>query len=218
MSLDVIGAGVGRTGTLSLKLALEQLGFRPCYHMAEAREHPAHDEAWLALARGKTKDLDAVLKGYRASVDWPGVLFWKRMVAENPGAKVILTERNPEDWYESASNTIFARMQRFATDLAESDAPSIAPERRNHMTMVNAIVCDETFDGDLSRDHAISVFNAHNAEVRRTVPPQNLLVYRSGEGWERLCTFLQCPAPDTPYPRVNSTSKFNEAFPDRASR
>ncbi len=86
------------------------------------------------------------------------------------------------------------------------------------MSVKNKCRWQEIFDGDLSRDHAISLFNAHNAEVRRTVPPLNLRVYRSGEGWERLCTFLQCPAPDTPYPRVNSTSKFNEAFADRASR
>lgn len=216
MSLDVIGAGFGRTGTLSLKLALELLGLGPCYHMAETSEHPEHDEEWLALAHGKSADFGAVLKTYRATVDWPGVFFWKRLIAENPKAKVVLTERDPEDWYESASNTIFARMESFAHALAESQAQSLTPARRIHKMMVNAIIREQTFGGNFSRDHAIHIFNEHNAEVRRTVPPQNLLVYEAGQGWEPLCAFLKRPAPETPYPSVNSTAKFDEAFPDTA--
>ena len=216
MSLDVIGAGFGRTGTLSLKLALEQLGLAPCYHMAETSERPEHDEEWLALAHGKTADFGAVLKAYRATVDWPGVFFWKRLIAANRQAKVILTVRDPEAWYESASNTIFARMESFAHALVDEEARSITPARRTHKMMVNAIIREQTFGGDLSRDHAIHIFNEHNAEVRRTVPPDNLLVYESGEGWEPLCAFLGREVPKTPYPSVNSTAKFDEAFPDTA--
>ena len=216
MSLDVIGAGFGRTGTLSLKSALEELGYGPCYHMAETGERPEHDANWLALAQGKSHDFGAVLAGYRGCVDWPGVFFWKHLIAANPGAKVILTVRDPEAWHESASNTIFARMDSFAHALAETQARSITPSRRTHKMMVNAIIREQTFGGDFSRDHAISVFNAHNAEVRRTVPPENLLVYEAGQGWEPLCTFLGREVPETPYPSVNSTAKFNEAFPDKA--
>lgn len=215
MVLSVIGAGFGRTGTLSLKLALEQLGFAPCYHMIETGRRPEHDALWLALARGESDDWRSVLDGYAACVDWPGVSIWKTLVAENPQAKVILTSRDPERWYASAARTIFARMQDFAEAAARGDADAVDPVRRAHMTMVNAAVVDRSFGGSLDKDHAIAVFNAHNEEVRRTVPPERLLVYESGEGWDRLCAFLRVPVPQAPYPKVNSTADFAARFPQR---
>jgi len=216
MSLKAIGAGFGRTGTMSLKYALEQLGFGPCYHMIETREHPGHDALWLALARGELHDWHAILDGYAASVDWPAIMIWKELVAAYPEAKVILTLRDPNRWYESASKTIFARMREFAKASARDGAASIDPPRRAHMRMVNAIVVDKAFGGDLGHDHAIEVFNAHNAEVRRAIPPERLLVYEFGQGWEPLCAFLGVPVPETPYPKVNTTDDFAARFPDRS--
>lgn len=213
MSLKVIGAGFGRTGTLSLKRALEQLGFGPCYHMAETRHHPDHDAAWLALARGETTDWHSVLTDYQATVDWPGVHFWKMLAAANPDAKIILTVRDPDRWYDSADQTIFRRMREFAKVLARGEDGTIWPPRCAHMRMVNAIVADGAFGGDLSRDHAVGVFNAHNDDVCASVPAERLLVYRSGEGWDRLCGFLGLPIPQAPYPKVNSTADFNDQFP-----
>jgi sulfotransferase family protein len=213
MSLKVIGAGFGRTGTLSLKLALEQLGFAPCYHMIETGQRPEHDALWLAIARGESDDWRLILEGYAACVDWPGVSIWKTLVAANPEAKVILTVRDPERWYASAASTIFARMRDFADALARGDA--VDPARQAHMTMVNKIVVDNSFSGSLDKAHAIAVFNAHNDEVRRTVPPDRLLVYESAEGWDRLCAFLGVPKPQTPYPEVNSTEDFAARFPAR---
>jgi len=215
MSMKVIGAGFGRTSTMSLKYALEQLGFGPCYHMIETREHPEHDAMWLALARGKSDDWHAILDGYAASVDWPAIMIWRELAAAYPEAKVILTLRDPNGWYESASKTIFARMREFAEALAHGDAETIDPARRAHMRMVNAVVVDKTFSGSLDRDHAIEVFDAHNDEVRRTIPPERLLVYESGQGWEPLCAFLGVPVPETPYPKVNSSDDFAARFPDR---
>jgi len=213
MSLKVIGAGFGRTGTLSLKLALEQLGFAPCYHMIETGQRPEHDALWLAIARGESDDWRLILEGYAACVDWPGVSIWRTLVAANPEAKVILTVRDPERWYASAASTIFARMRNFADALARGDA--VDPARQAHMTMVNKLVVDNSFSGSLDKAHAIAVFNAHNDEVRRTVPPDRLLVYESGEGWDRLCAFLDVPKPQTPYPEVNSTEDFAARFPAR---
>jgi len=215
MSLKVIGAGFGRTGTMSLKYALEQLGFAPCYHMVETLEHPGHDAMWLALARGQSDDWRAPLDGYAASVDWPAIMIWKELAATHPQAKVILTLRDPERWYESASKTIFARMREFAEALARDDAESVDPARRAHMRMVNAVVVDKAFGGNLDRDHAIQVFNAHNDEVRRTIPLERLLVYESGQGWDPLCAFLRVPVPETPYPKVNTTDDFAARFPVR---
>lgn len=216
MSLKVIGAGFGRTGTLSLKHALEQLGFAPCYHMFETREYLAHDALWLALARGQSDDWRSILKGYRASVDWPAIMIWKELITAYPQAKVILTARDPQSWYESASKTIFDRMRKFADILARGGEEKVDPASRMHMRMVNAVVMDRSFGGNLDRDHAIEVFNAHNEEVRRTVPPERLLIYRSGDGWGPLCAFLDVPVPDTPYPKVNTREDFAAQFPSRA--
>jgi hypothetical protein len=183
--------------------------------MIETIEHPGHDAMWLALARGQSGDWRAILDGYAASVDWPAIMIWKELVAAYPEAKVILTLRDPEAWYESASKTIFARMREFAEALARDSAESIDPARRAHMRMVNAVVVDKTFGGNLDRDHAIQVFNAHNDEVRRTVPPERLLVYESGQGWDPLCAFLRVRMPEAPYPKVNTTDDFTARFPVR---
>ena len=215
MSLKVIGTGFGRTGTLSLKLALEQLGFGPCYHMIETGQRPAHNALWLALARGESDDWRAILEGYAATVDWPAVFIWKELVTAYPDAKVILTLRDPEAWYTSAAQTIFARMQDYDEALKRDDVGAIDPARRAHMTMVNAVVVDKAFGGSLDKGYAIDVFNAHNEEVRRTVPPEKLLAYEAGDGWEPLCAFLRVPVPEAPYPKVNTTEDFAARFPQR---
>ena len=98
MSLKVIGAGFGRTGTLSLKAALEELRLGPCYHMIEVNAHPEHDALWLALAKGESSDWRPMLQGYASTVDWPTTYVWKELAAANPQAKIILTLRDPDAW------------------------------------------------------------------------------------------------------------------------
>jgi hypothetical protein len=214
MTLKVIGAGFGRTGTLSLKSALDELGFGPCYHMVETHAHPEHDAMWLALAKGEAADYRPMLKGYASTVDWPTTYFWKDLAAANPDAKIILTLRDPEAWYRSAAATIFARMLEF--EALRSDPAAVDQARRRHMEMVNTIVVEMTFGGSLDKAHAIAVFNAHNEEVRRSVPSEKLLVYESGEGWGPLCDFLGLPVPMTPYPKVNTTDDFVSRFPTKS--
>jgi len=218
MSLKVIGAGFGRTGTLSLKLALEELGLGPCYHMIEVNAHPEHDALWLALARGEASDWRPMLQGYASTVDWPTTYVWKELAAANPQAKIILTLRDPDAWYASAAATIFARMIEFETLRAEalrSDPAAIDEARRRHMEMINTLIVENTFGGSLDKDNAIAVFNAHNEEVRRSVPREKLLVYESGDGWEPLCAFLDMPVPSAPYPKVNTTEDFASHFPGK---
>jgi hypothetical protein len=216
MDLEVIGAGFGRTGTLSLKLALEELGLGPCYHMVETIAHPEHDALWLALAKGETTDWRPILESYASTVDWPGVMIWKELAAAYPDAKIVLTVRNPQSWYASAAATIFARMQeaRDAEILrARGVADAIDPIRRRHMAMINAVVVEQSFDGSLDEANAIHMFNAHNDEVRRLVPPERLLVYEVAQGWAPLCAFLGRPVPATPFPKVNSMDDFAARFP-----
>ena len=150
MTISVIGAGLGRTGTMSLKLALERLGFGPCYHMVEVLDDPAgRSPQWEAAADGKPVEWDAIFKGYRSTVDWPGATFWREIVAAYPGAKVILTERDPEDWYRSIEQTIFSR--RMPHDPKD-------PWARMTTKVVRGM-----FDGVVDdRDHAIAVFERHN--------------------------------------------------------
>ncbi|MES2001731.1 MAG: sulfotransferase family protein [Pseudomonadota bacterium] len=198
MTLSVIGAGLGRTGTMSLKLALERLGFGPCYHMVEVLDDPAgRSPQWEAAADGKPVDWDAIFKGYRSTVDWPGATFWREIVAAFPGAKVILTERDPEDWYRSIEQTIFSR--RMPHDPKD-------PWARMTTKVVRGM-----FDGVVDdRDHAIAVFERHNRAVRKAIPADRLLVYEVSQGWEPLCAFLGVPVPDEPIPKTNSTAEFKE--------
>ncbi|MGH6899218.1 MAG: sulfotransferase family protein [Geminicoccaceae bacterium] len=206
MTLAVIGAGFGRTGTLSLKGALERLGFGPCYHMIELIEHPEHANFWQRAATGGAVDWDEILCGYRAAVDWPACNFYRPLAARYPGAKVILTLRDPGRWYESARQTIFPRITR---PVAEDDPAWTRAQ------MQRKVVIEQAFGGDImSRDHVLRVFRRHIEEVQRAIPPARLLAYRVADGWEPLCRFLEQPIPDEPFPQVNASEDFRRRFND----
>jgi hypothetical protein len=202
VSLKVIGAGYGRTGTMSLKIALEMLGFGPCYHMMEVFRNPGHSYAWHAAALGVSKDLKTVLADYQSTVDWPSTRFWRQLMDENPGSKIVLTERDAAAWYKSASSTIFN--VGTPEQLAQIPDPAV----RAQTEMARYVVAQATFGGDMSEAHVVDIYKKHNDEVKRTVPPARLLVYDTGAGWEPLCRFLGVPVPEAPYPKTNSTEEF----------
>jgi len=203
MPLKVVGAGFGRTGTNSLKLALEQLGFGPCHHMFEVRDNPDQLPYWQAAARGETPDWDEVFADYNASVDWPSARYWRELAAHFSDAKVLLSVRSPESWIKSVHATIWQSL---------SNREKVEPgPRRDRMNMSYELVVRQTFDERLGDpDYAMSVFRAHNEAVQREIPPERLLVYTAGDGWEPLCRFLGVDVPDTPYPHTNSTAEFRE--------
>lgn len=201
MTLSVIGAGFGRMGTLSLKRALEQLGFAPCHHMTEVFTNPHQAPQFLAGARGAAVGWDALLKGYKALVDWPGCHFWRELAAHYPDAKVILSTRDHERWYESMTNTIF----RVIGGELPADGPG-----RDVAEMAGYIVRDKTFGGNLDKAHVLDVLAKHEAEVKRSIPAHRLLVFNVAEGWDPLCRFLGVPVPETPFPRTNSTEEFQD--------
>lgn len=201
MSLKVIGAGYGRTGTLSLKFALEKLGFDQCYHMMELMKRPEHAEVWSDAHQGKAVDWDTLMSGYQASVDWPSCNLWREQLAHWPEAKVLLSLRDPSDWYDSVMATIY----KSSTDGLQHEDPA----RQAHARWVNSIIWDPIFDGRMDdRAHAIDCFNRHNDSVQEQVPSEDLLVYRPGDGWEPLCDFLGVGIPEEDYPRVNSRDDF----------
>lgn len=194
MSLKIIGAGFGRTGTLSLKLALEKLGFGPCHHMMEVFQNPESVDWWIDAADGKP-DWEKIFRGYNAAVDWPSCTFYAELADAYPDAKVILTERDAEAWFRSTQATIFP---------AEMHADTPAPFQE----MFRKVISD-LFDGQI-RDHdrTIDVFKAHNAAVRERISPERLLVYEVTQGWEPLCEFLDVDVPEETMPKVNSTEEF----------
>jgi len=196
MPLSIIGAGLGRTGTTSLKLALETLGFAPCHHMLELIFNPESVAPWVRAATGEAMDWDEVLAGYRATTDWPACHFYKELAARYPRAQVILTVRDARRWYESTQATIFS------DEVLKSDE-----DRPMSEFLRTALV--PFFGGDLhDRERMVAAYERHNAEVRRTVAAERLLVYELAEGWEPLCRFLGVPIPDQPFPRSNSTEDF----------
>lgn len=203
MALSVIGAGFGRTGTLSLKLALERLGFGPCYHMLEVLENPAHDAVWLEATRGGEVDWDDLFSGYTAAVDWPSAAFWRELSQHYPDAKVILSVRDAQLWYRSVENTIYRV-------LSSPVAPGgrVTPE---HRAMTRELILERTFENRFTdREHTIGVYERHNRMVRDALSGHRLLVYETGTGWQPLCEFLDCAVPDDPYPLTNTTQEFRE--------
>jgi hypothetical protein len=202
MPLEIIGAGFGRTGTNSLRLALETLGFGPCHHMHELSLHPEQVPLWAALADGAAPDWEAVFAGYRSQVDWPGARYWRELAEAFPDARVILSLRPAADWYRSFAATIGPEV------LGPPSGPMFADAERRRMQ--RRVIAEQTFDGrPLDRDHAIAVYERHAAEVRCAIAPGRLLVFDVREGWGPLAAFLGVPVPDTPFPRTNDTAEFH---------
>jgi hypothetical protein len=200
--LEVFGAGAGRTGTMSLKTALERLGFGPCHHMLHMLEHPEDIPLWEKVAAGEGVDWHQVYDGYRASVDWPGARYWREVTAAFPEAKVILTVRDPESWYESVSNSIYPA----ATAPLPPDAPPSFARLRNFSL---SCVWDGIFGGRFpDKDHALRIFTETNEAVKREIDGDRLLVFEVSEGWGPLCEFLGVPVPDEPFPRSNDRAQF----------
>jgi hypothetical protein len=199
--LKIIGAGFGRTGTLSLKHALESLGFGPCYHMSELFERPHVDEQWDAIVEGEPADWHMIFKGYQATVDWPACAYYKELMQVYPDAKVLLSVRDPEKWYESVASTIYR---------VSYQNPDFNPTRSTHRHLVSGLIWQKTFDNRFEdKDYAIGVFLRHNEEVKRYVPAEKLLVYNVKEGWEPLCAFLGVAVPaGRAFPHDNDRASF----------
>jgi hypothetical protein len=196
MSLQVVGAGVGRTGTASLKLALEQLLGGRCHHMFEmVAADPAQVSAWMDAMDGRDVDWQELLSGYVAQVDWPGASFWPELSAANPDALVLLSTRDAEAWYRSASNTIFNVFDR-------------PPPGREQWFEAVRKMFRERFSDDLHNPTAVmDAFERHNARVRAGVPAGRLLEWTPSDGWEPICERLGVPVPQEPFPATNSTNE-----------
>ena len=198
MTLRIIGAGVGRTGTNSLQLALQQLLDGRCYHMVEVFGYPEHVPMWHAAANGDMPDWDVLFEGYVAEVDWPASAFWRELSEHYPDAPVLLSTReSAEAWWKSADRTIF--------EIMKGEAPP--PGDNPWMDMVTALFRN-TFADPRDKDACLAAYERHNAAVRAGVPADRLVEWQPGDGWEPICAALGVPVPDEPFPHVNSTEEF----------
>ena len=198
MELAVVGAGVGRTGTHSLKLALERLLDAPCRHMIEILGDPTQIPAWIDAIEGRPADWSAMLARYRAIVDWPGGSFWRELSAAYPDAVVLLSDRDPEGWYRSASNTIFLTFDQMP--------PEVAP----WLDAVRRLMRDRFSDRFDDPTAMMDAFVRHNDAVRAEVPANRLLELAPGDGWGPICERLGLPVPAEPFPVANTTDEFRE--------
>lgn len=205
--MKVIGAGFGRTGTASLKVALADLGLGPCYHMKEVIANPRHARFWLAALNGEAVNWKEFFASYQSTVDWPACHFYRQLMAEYPDAKVLLSVRDPESWYKSCRNTIFKISHSVPVSIIRKLLPWMpfaAPGK-----VANRMIWEQTFANRFTdKTFALEVFNRHIEEVKQYVKPERLLVYDVKQGWEPLCSFLGVPVPDKPFPRLNDTQEF----------
>lgn len=201
MTLAIIGSGFGRTGTMSMKMALEQLGFGPCHHMIEVVENPAQPAHWKAIAAGRKVKWAEVFKGYNSQVDWPGAHVWRETAIAFPGAKVVHTERPEDEWWNSFSVTISKLFDR-------APGMSMPPHIADIFRTMSDWLMQETFADHTDRATAIAAYRRNNQRVRDTIPAERLLVFNVAEGWDPLCRFLNAPKPATPFPRSHPRDEF----------
>ncbi|NHE57603.1 sulfotransferase family protein [Cyclobacterium plantarum] len=199
MELKVIGLGLGRTGTYSLKTALEALQLGPCHHMERvAQNMPVQLPLWNEALNHPT-NFAAVYEGMQSAVDWPTAAFYKELFARYPNAKFILTHRSKESWAESFGSTIY----KLLTDRKNTPAPV-----QEWLNMVVKVIEKSGFPMGLDFEGLAERYGAHNKAVKALIPPEQLLVYQVQEGWEPLCAFLNVEAPTTAFPRTNNREEF----------
>lgn len=197
--MHVIGAGIGRTGTYSLKLAINRLGFGPCHHMEEVlHDMPRHVPLWRAALAGRP-DWKTIYDGYASAVDWPTARFFRELNEEYPTARFVLTDRTPESWADSFSHTIYELIAGI------DQAP---PTHREWLEMVTEVITQTGFPLGLEKVELMRRFTAHCEAVKATIPAERLLVFQVREGWGPLCEFLGVDAPDEPFPRTNHREEF----------
>lgn len=201
MSLSVIGVGFGRTGTMSLKLAIERLGLGPCHHMDEIFANPPQLPNWMAAASGQTVDWDDIFSGYNSSVDWPGAYFWRELADHFPESKLILTTRPTDGWWKSYSSTIM----KFWNDVL----PNITDDHVKGVGQLGIkVIAERTFGGLADQASITKAYDEHNQAVISAFSADRLLQFDVRDGWRPLCEFLGQPEPDEDFPRSNSSEEF----------
>jgi len=201
MTLKVIGAGLGRTGTHSLKTALNMLGAGPTHHMEDVIHNmPAQVPLWQAAVDGHA-NWAAIYNGYASAVDWPTAGFYDELKKVHPDAKFILTVRSPESWAASFSETIYKLI---------AESAGAPPHMQAWLKMGVGVISKSGFPAGLDVGGLTKAFIAHNDAVKAVIPASSLLVYEVKQGWEPLCAFLGKPVPAQAFPKTNDRAEFWE--------
>ncbi len=212
MPLKVIGTGLGRTGTYSLKLALEHLGFGKCYHMTELFQNPEGVKHFLQAEKGEKVNWEELFKGYKSSVDYPAARYYTQIAGHYPEAKVIHTHRDPEEWYDSAVNTIFMARNLTISRLIKFGLKypfSRIVQKRFHVFKYNRKLIINEFGKDLlDRKKVLKAFEQHTENVIKRISSDRLLIFKASDGWEPLCRFLNVPVPKNIFPYSNTRDEF----------
>ncbi|MDP6033257.1 MAG: sulfotransferase [Candidatus Marinimicrobia bacterium] len=206
--MKVFGAGFGRTGTMSLKFALEKLRIGPCYHMREVVSRPSHIKLWYDISRGEHPNWNRLFSGFNSAVDFPVCLFYKQLINIFPEAKFILTLRDFDTWYISTANTIY-KVPSILPDWFER---VVYPIRMFIVMQVNLIWVGLFKNNFSDREATKLVYYEHMESVKKIIPADKLLIYNVKEGWEPLCEFLDVDVPDIPFPKVNDTAEMLRNF------
>ncbi len=216
MTLKIIGTGLSRTGTMSLKDALEFLTGEPCYHMHELFRNPERLPLWEEAEEKQQTDWDTLFEGYGSAVDLPTTKYYAQLLEKYPDAKFVHTERDADCWYESAAGTIFAPALPMIRELRKVlDSTNGSPnwDRLRAIKFSGQSVREELFRGQtMDKSSAINIYNEHNKNVKATIPSDQLLLFRIADGWGPLCDFLEVDVPQEPFPHNNKRNSFAESM------
>ncbi len=200
--MKIIGVGMGRTGTTSIQRALTNFGYHA--YNTEAMIKHKHFAAWINLFKGETDEPDwsTLFAGYDATLSWPACFFYKELMTVYPEAKFILTTRDPESWVDSFLHSwqVLVGLRTF----------HFIPRVRAMTEFMNDGLQKHVFGGEPNRERMIAVFERHNRAVQEEIPAKRLLIYEVQQGWEPLCTFLNQPMPDIPFPYENTRGNFKQ--------
>jgi hypothetical protein len=211
MTLKVIGLGMGRTGTLSLKLALEKLGYGPCYHMEDLIRQPENIIYWEEIKKRGTTDWEKLFGSYQSAVDFPVIACYQQLLEKYPDAKIILTVRDANAWYESASRTIFNTEPGLAGKVKMALKMPFSPRLRNLMRvfrMSGQFWQEHVGKNFREKEAAIAFYRRWNEQIKSEIPAEKLLVYEVSQGWQPLCGFLGVEVPAEDFPKANIREEF----------
>jgi hypothetical protein len=211
MTLKVIGLGMGRTGTLSLKLALEKLGYGPCYHMEDLIRQPENIIYWEEIKKRGTTDWEKLFGSYQSAVDFPVIACYQQLLEKYPDAKIILTVRDANAWYESASRTIFNTEPGLAGKVKMALKMPFSPRLRNLMRvfrMSGQFWQEHVGKNFREKEAAIAFYRRWNEQIKSEIPAEKLLVYEVSQGWQPLCGFLGVEVPAEDFPKANTREEF----------
>lgn len=217
MAIKVIGVGGPRTGTATLKEALEIIGFGKCYHMEWLFNHQEDLKYWHELFDTGTTNFDRLFDGFQSTVDFPGYLNYQALFKQYPTAKFVLNDRDPEAWYESAKHTVHSVTPQTFTQKLKMLRKMIFSRRFRRLAqsfrLVEKYLWKGKYNGEFqNKEKTIARYKAFQEEVINTIPAEQLLVYKVSDGWEPLCEFLEVPIPEEVFPHKNKRKNFQEKF------